>query len=169
MKHRRILSAYVVAALGLSLPTNGVCGQQSSLKDELVGTWMAVSWEQKKSDGTTLQQFGASPAGMAVFDAGGRYVITVMRSDRAKNTSSALWQGTAEENAATANGTQTYFGTYSVNEADHSIAIHVAGSSFPNWNGTDQKRFVAIKGDRLTLTIRPPSGEGVDVVWTRAK
>jgi lipocalin-like protein len=50
------------------------------------------------------------------------------------------WGGmrTAEENEATANGTQTYFGTYSVNDADRSIAIHVEGSSFPNWNGTDQ-------------------------------
>ncbi|MBV9564829.1 MAG: lipocalin-like domain-containing protein, partial [Bradyrhizobium sp.] len=96
-------------------------------------------------------------------------IITVMRSDRTKYASGALWHGTAEENEATANGTQTYFGTYSVNEADRSIAVHVEGSSFPNWNGADQKRFVAITGDQLTLTIRPPSGESVDVIWKRAK
>ncbi|MBR1274268.1 lipocalin-like domain-containing protein [Bradyrhizobium sp. AUGA SZCCT0283] len=29
----------------------------------------------------------------------------------------------------------TYFGTYSISEADRSIAINVVGSSFPNWNG----------------------------------
>ena len=67
-----------------------------------------------------------------------------MRSDRAKYASDALWQGTAEENKATADGTITYFGTYSVSEADSSIAIHIDGSSFPNWNGVDQKRIVAI-------------------------
>ncbi|MBV9455911.1 MAG: lipocalin-like domain-containing protein [Bradyrhizobium sp.] len=50
-----------------------------------------------------MRQFGANPTGMAIFDAGGRYIITVMRSDRT-NISNALWQGTAEENAATANG-----------------------------------------------------------------
>ncbi|QQO13254.1 lipocalin-like domain-containing protein [Bradyrhizobium diazoefficiens] len=122
-----------------------------------------------KSDGTTLRQFGANPTGMAIFDARGRYIITVMRSDRAKYASNALWRGSAEENEATANGTQTYFGTYSVNDQDRSVAIHVEGSSFPNWNGSDQKRFVAITGDQLTLTIRPPSGESVDVVWKRAK
>ena len=77
--------------------------------------------------------------------------------------------GTSEENKATADGTITYFGTYSVNEADSSIAIHIDGSSFPNWNGVDQKRIVAIAGDRLTLTVRPPTGETVDVVWRRAK
>jgi hypothetical protein len=116
-----------------------------------------------------LQQYGANPAGVAFFDAGGRYIITVMRSDRARYASNALWQGTAEENKATADGTITYFGTYSVSEVDRSIAILVEGCSFPNWNGTDQKRIVAITGDQLTLTVHPPSGESVDIVWRRAK
>jgi hypothetical protein len=169
MKHRSVLGPCIAAALGLSLHANSASGQRPSLKQELVGTWVVISWEQKKSDGTTLRQFGANPTGVAIFDAGGRYIITVMRSDRAKYKSNALWQGTAEENKATADGAQTYFGTYSVNEADPSIAIHVEGSSYPNWNGTDQKRFVTIAGDQLTLTIRPPSGESVDVIWKRAK
>ncbi|MFC4940779.1 MULTISPECIES: lipocalin-like domain-containing protein, partial [Bradyrhizobium] len=43
------------------------------------------------------------------------------------------------------------------------------GSSFPNWNGTQQKRFVAVAGDQLTLTVRPPAGDVVDVIWKRAK
>ena len=54
-------------------------------------------------------------------------------------------QGTPEENKETADGTITYFGTYAVADAESSIAIHVEGSSFPNWNGTDQKRFVGIE------------------------
>jgi hypothetical protein len=140
-----------------------------SLKEQLVGTWMLASWEQKKGDGTKVRQYGENPVGIAFFDADGRYIITVMRSDRAKYASGALWQGTAEENKATADGTITYFGTYSVSEAHSSIAIHIDGSSFPKWNGVDQKRIVAITGDQLTLTVRPPTGEIVDVVWKRAK
>lgn len=140
-----------------------------SLTGQLIGTWMLASWEQKKSDGTKVQRYGENPVGIAFFDAGGRYIITVMRSDRANYASGALWQGTGEENKATADGTITYFGTYSVNEADSSIAIHIDGSSFPNWNGADQKRFVTIAGDQLTLTVRPPTGEIVDVVWQRAR
>jgi hypothetical protein len=140
-----------------------------SLKEQLIGTWMLASWEQRKGDGTRVQRYGESPVGIAFFDAGGRYIITVMRSDRATYASGALWQGTAEENKATSDGTITYFGTYSVNEADSSIAIHIDGSSFPNWNGVDQKRIVAIAGDQLTLTVRPPTGEIVDVVWRRAR
>jgi hypothetical protein len=139
-----------------------------SLKGQLVGTWALASWEQKNSDGIAVRQFGENPVGIAFFDAGGRYVITVMRSDRAKYASDSPWQGTAEESKATADGTMTYFGTYSVSEADSSIAIHVEGSSFPNWNGADQKRGVAIAGDQLTLTVRPPAGGIVEVKWKRA-
>jgi hypothetical protein len=139
-----------------------------SLKDRLVGTWTLLSWEQKRGDGTKVERYGTSPNGFAFFDAGGRFVITVMRSDRAKYASNALWQGTPEENKETADGTITYFGTYSTSEADLSITIRVEGSSFPNWNGTDQKRFVEIEGDRLTLTVHTPAGDDVDVIWKRA-
>jgi hypothetical protein len=135
---------------------------------KLVGTWTLVSWEQKKSDGTKVRRFGENPVGIAFFDAGGRYIITAMRSGRAKYVSNAPWQGTAEENKATAEGTMTYFGMYSASEADSSIAIHIDGCSFPNWNDGDQKRGVAVEGDQLTLTVRPPTGENIEVIWKRA-
>jgi hypothetical protein len=169
MTLRAIFAACAIAAFGSFMTTFDALGQKQSLNDQLVGTWTLLSWEQKKSDGTKIERYGAAPKGIAVFDAGGRYVITVMRPDRAKYASNALWQGTPEENKETADGTITYFGTYSANEADGSIAIHVEGSSFPNWNGTEQKRFVAIAGDLLTLTVRPPTGDVVDVIWKRAK
>jgi hypothetical protein len=43
-------------------------------------------------------------------------------------------------------------------------------SSFPNWNGADQKRGFAIAGDQLTLTARAlQTGGHADVIWSRAK
>jgi hypothetical protein len=145
-------------------------GQQRSLKEQLVGTWMLVSWERTRDDGSKIQRYGTNPKGIAFFDAGGRYIITVMRSDRANYAGNALWQGTAEENKETADGTITYFGTYTGPEADGSIAIQIEGSSFPNWNGTTAKRLVAIADDQLKLTVRPPTGDVVDVIfWKRAR
>jgi hypothetical protein len=146
-----------------------MASRQQSLEDQLVGTWALVSWEQTKADGSKVRRYGTKPTGIAFFDAGGRYIITVMRSDRANYAGNAPWEGTDEENRTTARGTITYFGTYAVTEADSSIAIHIEGSSFPNWNGARQRRVVAITGDQLTLTVRPPSGNAVDVVWKRAK
>jgi hypothetical protein len=146
--------------------------QEKSPKEQLVGTWTLVSWDQRNADGTIFQQFGASPKGMAFFDAGGHYIITVMRSDRPKyaiDSFGQLAQATAEENKATAQGTITYFGTYSVNEADRTIDVRVEASSFPNWNGTDLERFFEVADDRLQLTVRPPGGGSVDVLWKRTK
>jgi len=48
----------------------------------------------EKGDGTRVEHYGANPTGLAFFDAIGRYVITVMRSDRARYASDALWHGT---------------------------------------------------------------------------
>ena len=138
---------------------------------QTVGTWILVSWDQRNADGTTVQQFGANPKGVAFFDSTGHYIITVMRSDRAKyaiDNFGQIAQATAEETKATAQGTITYFGTYSVNEAERIIDIRVEASSFPNWNGTDQKRFFEVTEDQLKLTVRPPHGGSVDVLWKRA-
>jgi hypothetical protein len=168
MNLRRIFAACAIATFGSSMMTIDALGQKQSLKEQLVGSWTLLSWEQKKGDGTKLERYGASPKGIAFFDDGDRYIITVMRSDRTKYTSNALWQGTPDENKETADGTITYFGTYSISEADSSIAIHIEGSSFPNWNGTNQKRFVAIAGEQLTLTVRPAGEDVVDVIWKRA-
>src|SRR5437868_3114086 len=163
-----IFAGFAIATFGLFMITFNALGQQQPLKDQLVGTWTLLSWEQKKGDGTKVERYGTSPKGIAFFDAGGRYIITVMRSDRAKYASNALSQGTPEENKETADGTITYFGTYSISDADSSITVHVEGSSFPNWNGTDQKRYVAIAGDQLTLIVRLPAGDMVNVIWKRA-
>jgi hypothetical protein len=87
-------------------------------------------------------------------------------------------QGTADENKATSQGTITYFGTYSVSEADRAMLIHIDASSFPNWNGADQKRLVTITEDvaaigdrRLKLTVppAPTGGAAIEVLWRRAK
>ena len=93
-----------------------------------------------------------------------------MRSDRPKYAINNFAEGTAEENKATAQGTITYFGTYSINEADRTIVIHIEGSSFPNWNDADQKRTFVIAGDELKLISPAASGAGTaEVAWKRAK
>jgi len=155
-------------ALGLPLLPSGAVSQQKSMKEQLVGVWSLVSFELVRPDGSKQSTFGANPKGVAFFDAGGHYIITVMRSDRAKYASNSLTEGTVEENKATAQGTITYFGTYSVSEADHTIPIHIEGSSFPNWNGADQKRIFAITGDQLKLTA-PVAFGTAEVVWKRAQ
>src|SRR5215468_5101108 len=45
--------------------------QQSTLKEQLVGTWTIASWEDIGANGTKRQI--ANPKGFRIFDSGGRY------------------------------------------------------------------------------------------------
>jgi hypothetical protein len=139
MHLRVIFAACTIAAFGSFMMTFDALAQKQSLKEQLVGTWTLLSWQQKKGDGTRVERYGTSPKGIAFFDAGGRYIITVMRPDRAKYASNALWQGTADENKETADGTITYFGKYSISDADSSITVTRRGQflSKLEWHGPE--------------------------------
>ena len=137
-----------------------------SLSEQLVGSWTVVSHESVRPDGSRVPVYGDDPSGLAIFDGGGRFVITVMRADRARFISGHPARGSAEENRMTSQGTMTYFGTYTVREADRIIDIHIEASSFPNWNGADQTRGFAIDGNELTLTVAALGGHA-EVKWKR--
>ena len=170
MNRRDVIGAPVAATLGVAFIVGSAIGQEKSFADQLLGTWTLVSHEAVRRDGSKFFPYGPNPQGIAYFDAAGRFIITVMRADRAKYATELPSQGRADENSATAAGTMTYFGTYSVNEPDRNIAIHIEASSFPNWSGSTQKRDFAIAGDQLTLTARAlATGGHADVVWKRAR
>src|SRR6185436_7081773 len=103
MNRCRISGMYAMAAFGMSLLAGSAAGQQKSLAEQLLGTWTLVSHEST--------WYGVNPKGVAFFDAGGRFIITVMRSDRAKYAIGHPAQGTDDENKATTQGVMTYFGT----------------------------------------------------------
>jgi Lipocalin-like domain len=164
----RRIGVFAIIVFGLALLCGSAVSQQIPAKDQLV--WSLVSIEFVRPDGSRSSTFGANPKGIAFFDGSGHYIISVMRSDRPKYAINNFAEGTAEENKATAQGVITYFGTYSVSEADRTIAIHIEGSSFPNWNGADQKRIFVIAGGELKLISPAASGAGTaEVVWKRAK
>jgi Lipocalin-like domain len=108
---------------------------------------------------------------MYIFEPNGYYVVVLTRPDVPKYASNDRLMGTAEENAAAAQGVLAFFGTYTVNEADRIIELHVDGSSYPNINGADRK-FVITKltGDELDYSIlTPTAGAAAYVVLKRAK
>jgi Lipocalin-like domain len=57
-----------------------------------------------------------------------------------------------------------------VNEADKSITFRIETSTYPNFNGTEQKLAFTLVGDELTYTVPAFSGGGTAVAkWKRAK
>jgi hypothetical protein len=169
MNRRFILSLWAITALGLALLPGSAVAQQKSLKNQLVGTWTIVSITTKLSDGSFA--WGSKPKGLAIFTDNGRISQQIMRSDRPKFASNNREMGTPDENKALVLGTVSYFGTYSVNEANSTFTIKYEGSAYPNLEGTEQTRSFTTEGDQLTVTNPAPTvgGPPSRLVYKRAK
>jgi Lipocalin-like domain len=150
----------------VALPADDASGQAAK---GLMGAWTLVSVTVEQ-DGKKVEPFGSNPNGSLMLDSNGHFSIVVVRPGVLKFASNNRVAGTAEENTAAVRGSLGYFGTYSLSEADRLISMHIEGSTFPNWNGTEQKRMFTLEGDQLTLTNPTGSAGGTtQIVWRRAK
>jgi hypothetical protein len=170
MNRHSILSISAMTALGLAVLPGSAVSQQRLLKDQLVGSWSFVSAVNTRADGTKVDTFGPNPGGLLMFDDNGRYASLVVRPGVPKFASNNREAGTAEENKAAMQGSIAHVGRYTVNEADRSVMFHIEYSSFPNWNGTEQRRPITIAGDEMKYIVPTPStGTGTaEVTFRRA-
>lgn len=168
MKLRIIFIVSVLGMLiGLGLPARVSNAQTAK---DIVGAWTLVSVEAGGADGSKSQPYGANPVGIIIFDASGHYSNLTSRVGLPKFASNNRTQGTPEENMAIVQGSIAHFGKYSVSEADKAIIFHIENSTYPNWNGAEQKRSFTVTGDELKYVVPTGSGGGaVTVVWKRAK
>lgn len=127
------LASLVILALASIATTSFAQTPSTSLKDRLVGHWQLVSVSIN-----TTQSYGANPKGSMFLDAGGHYSVIVITGGNARSVS--------------------YFGTYTVNDADSSMTMHVDASSFANAAGRDEKRYITFSGDELIVTNQKSAG-----------
>jgi hypothetical protein len=123
-----------------------------------------------RADGTRLNQFGANPKGINVFDSNGRFLLMVASADNSKIVSNDPSKTNSEEDGLVVESI-AYYGTYTVDEAVNVISLHLDASTFPNQVGTDQKRIItSLTADELKYSS-PAAISGVQVhqVWKRAK
>ncbi len=152
--------------LGVVLSAGEVFAQTPK---DLAGTWTLVSAVTEQG-GNKTDTFGPNPKGILTVDANGRYVLAIVRAGLPKVASNNRTTATPEENKAIVQGSNTHFGTLSVNAADKTITFKIETSTFPNWDGTEQKRPFTVTGDELQYTVPAASGGGTaTVVWKRAK
>jgi hypothetical protein len=131
---------------------------------ELAGTRALVSITVEY-DGKKTEFFGANPQGQLTLDPDGRFSLIITRSDVPNFASNSRDTGTPEENKASVQGSIAYFGTYLVSDADNVIKFHVNGSTYPNWQDTDQERFFKLSGNELTLTT-PTTSIGAGTAYS---
>jgi hypothetical protein len=152
--------------LGVVLSAGAVFAQTAK---DLAGTWTLVS-AVTEQDGKKSDTFGPHPKGILTVDGNGHYVIAIARADLPKVASNNRTTATPEENKAIVGGSITHFGTLSVNAADKTMIFKIETATFPNWDGTEQKRSFTHTGDELKYTVTAASGGGTaTVVWKRAK
>jgi len=138
---------------------------------QIQGSWILVSIYNEQ-DGKKIELFGSKPRGFMALTPDGRFSMILMKESLPKFAANNRLQGTAQENQAVVQGSNAYYGTYAVaSEKEHTVKLHMEASTFPNWDGQDQKRVMVVKGDELWVTNPTPStGSGVNyIVWKRAK
>jgi hypothetical protein len=141
-----------------------------TLAKQVEGSWNLVSVTVEQ-DGKQIEPFGPQPKGFLIFTHDGRFLEVLLRPNLPKFAANNRMKGTAEENQAIVQGSLAFYGTYKVvSEKEHTGIMHVEGSTFPNWDGEDQKRVWTIKGDELSVTNPTASAGGTaSVIWKRAK
>jgi hypothetical protein len=70
---------------------------------------------------------------------------------------------------AEAPGVAAIFGTWSVNEADKTLTLHLVGTSNPANEGTDLKVNISLNGEEMRLTGPGSQGAHIDGTYRRFK
>jgi hypothetical protein len=170
MNRRTTLTAISASLLlaGLAAPAGDAAAQGAK---SLTGTWTLVSLDAVDASGKKTPFQGPDPRGSLIFTSNGRYSLWVGASSLPKFASNNRAKGTAEENQAVVGGSVAHFGKYTVDEKGKAFTFHVETSTFPNWDGTTQKRTFTVSGDELKYTnpVASAGGGRVDLVWKRAK
>jgi Lipocalin-like domain len=139
----RRLRAIIVSAFIAAIPVAAALAQGSSLKDQLVGQWQLVSVGINNT-----APYGDNPTGSMLLDAAGHYSIIVVSNGGARNIS--------------------YYGTYTVDEANKSMTMHITGGTRANAAGRDQTRQVTVDGDQLIEQTLPGRKSSIKMTWKRA-
>jgi hypothetical protein len=170
MHRRNILSITAIIAFALALLPGGAVGQQKSIKEQLVGVWTLVSFDSFDGSGAKIPNMeGGNLKGQYVFADNGRISFQII-SEFPKLASNDRMKTTAAEEKAVAHGVLSYFGSYTVNEADKTISLNIERSSFPNQAASNVKRVATFTGDELKLDNPGRLAGGRTVtVWRRVK
>jgi hypothetical protein len=134
----------------------------------LVGTWTLVAADVVRPDGTRARDYGEAPKGLLIIDSSGRYSLQIFNSSRPRFAAGDKAKATSDEYRAAVMGSSTHFGTISVDADKQVFVLTPEGASYPNQEGTPQKRAYELNADELSYKVAPrPDGSIPISVWRR--
>jgi hypothetical protein len=139
--------------------------------EDLVGTWRLRSWKNLGSDGSAVDAVGENPVGYIFYNDDGFMSVEIMAAQRAPYRTPDPFGGSAEERSEAISTYLSYSGPFEVLTDQDTVIHHIEVCSYPNWIGNAQVRFAKLDGDRLTLSTKPMTFQGVErtaeLVWER--
>ena len=119
MNTRCAVGLCAIALVTIPIFPNSSVAQGTSLKDQLVGTWIYVSSTAKRDDGSSVPR--PSLQGAVTYTGDGRFHFITTRTDAPKYASGDLARPSPDEAMAIASGSIAYTGTYMVDENSKTI------------------------------------------------
>jgi hypothetical protein len=142
------LTALAFLCLGIALPSSDAFGQQKSLKELIVGTWLLDSVYDQTQDGEKHNPWGDGVKGQAIFTSDGNVSWQMMSANRPKADTSPR---------EPVGPVVTYWGTYTVDEAAKTLTDHLERCTFPQWDGiTGTLNLASLTENELDMTTTKP-------------
>lgn len=143
-------------------------------KEQFLGSWRLISSVFKSvSSGQVAYPLGKDATGLIIYSADGYMSAQLLSPNRPRFASGDHLKGTQEEIKGAFEGLMTYYGTYEVDEKQHTVSHHCERSSFPNWDGQVLNRYYEFSDDKMTLSTPQLKMGGEKVVgvliWQRVK
>lgn len=160
----RLIGMTFAMLAGLAARDASALEQPSPLR----GTWILVAADRILPGGEQVRDYGEHPKGRLIVDAAGRYSLQILKAERLRFAAEGKADGTPDEFKSAVRGSSTHYGTVSIDEGGTLLVFSIQGSSFPNWEGTVQKRQFTLAGDELSYRVPPrPDGSVPVSVWRR--
>jgi hypothetical protein len=162
------------AMLSLFFVVLSASAQAQSLKERMIGSWKLVSWNTVTGGveaPAPMAKGGAT--GIITYNPDGFMCVNIMAANRPKFPSPDISVSSVNEKSSAFETFIGYCGRYEVNEQERFVTHLLDTSSYPNWTGSAQKRFLELSGSQIKLSTPPILNQGAQVVhvlvWERAK
>jgi len=161
--NRLIVTAFATLA---GLAASEVAAQEPA--SPLQGAWTLVAADKILPGGERARDYAIARQAMRRTDTWDLAERRACKSERPRFASADKAAGSAEEFKAATLGGSTHYGTLKVDSAGKRLVFAIEGASFPNWEGTIQKRRYRLDGGELRYEVPPRADGSIPIsVWRR--
>ncbi|MCE5036998.1 lipocalin-like domain-containing protein [Staphylococcus haemolyticus] len=139
----------------------------AELKEQLIGTWKLVRYQDEDKDGNIFFPLGKDATGFIMYNPDGYMSAQLMQQGRKAYESGDLHTGTKDEMAEAAHGYVAYSGRFELDEENSTVYHTMEVSMNPTWLSDTQPRLFELEGD--TLSIVNGNVPNQKLVWQRVK